>query len=298
MEQIHIAYKFLGGAAALFSAAAWALGSILFRRLGEKVSPLGMNLGKGIIGILYLGILILLLGREPFNARAILNLGISGILGIALGDTLFFTALMYIGPRLTILLGMLGPVFTVILAVAFLGERPSFLAWTGIILTTAGVTWVLLEQECEQKAKKKWILGVSYALLSAVCTSVGIILAKVGVASVSALAGTFIRLFWGTIGLTIWGLRTGKIKNWLEPFRDVRVLQLASLATFVAIFGGFWLFLVALKYIDASCATILNSTTPLFIIPMAAIALREKISLRAILGSVVAVSGIALVFIR
>ena len=76
------------------------------------------------------------------------------------------------------------------------------------------------------------------------------------------------------------------------------MLGLAFLAVFVAIFGGFWLFLVALKYADASVATVLNSTTPLFILPMAAISLKEKIPVHAVIGSIIGVMGVALIFIN
>ncbi|GAH50516.1 unnamed protein product, partial [marine sediment metagenome] len=69
-----------------------------------------------------------------------------------------------------------------------------------------------------------------------------------------------------------------------------------SFIVFIVVFGGFWLSLLALKYIDASIASTLNSTTPLFILPMVAIILKEKVSIQAILGAAIAVGGIALIF--
>ncbi|MDD5772428.1 MAG: DMT family transporter [bacterium] len=297
MMQSHLIYGMLGGLAALGSAVAWAFGSILFEKLGNDVSPLGMNLGKGIIGILYLGILLLLIGMEPINNRDFLFLALSGLLGIALGDTFFFKALMHLGPRLTILLETLGPVLTVIMAVLFLHERPSSLAWTGSIFTIAGVTWVLFESAPMEKLKENWISGVKYALLSSFCMSLGIIFAKIGVSSTSALQGTLIRFLFSVIGLTLWGTATREIKNWLLPFKNIRSLKLLLLTVFIAVFGGFWLFLVALKYIDASIATILNSTTPLFILPMVVFISKEKISPRAIIGAVIAIAGIGLIFV-
>ncbi len=60
-------------------------------------------------------------------------------------------------------------------------------------------------------------------------------------------------------------------------------------------FGGFWLSLVALKHTDASFANTLGSTSPLFILPMAAIVLKEKISMKAGLGAAVAEGGVALI---
>lgn len=296
MERFFI-YKILGSLAALFSASAWAFSSILFRRLGEKALPLGMNLGKCIIGVLYLGVVLVFTGIKPVSIQSFLLLGVSGLLGIAFGDTFFFKALIYLGPRLSLLLGTLGPVFTVTLAVIFLREKISLLVCLGIFLTVAGVTWVLWQQSPDEKRGENYLRGIQYALLSMICTSIAIILAKIGVVSISALEATFIRLFWGIIGLALWGGLNRQLKDWLSPFKDPRSLKLILFAVLVAIFGGFYLFLVALKYTDASIVTILNSTTPLFILPMAAFILKEKVSIREVTGATLAVAGVVLIFI-
>jgi len=291
-------YGILGGLAALTSAFAWALGSILFRKIGEKATPLGMNLAKGIIGLFYLFTVATLSGFKPIPLHNIMLLGISGILGIALGDTLFFKALIYLGPRLTILLGAIGSVFTVILAVVFLHERFSLLVWCGIFLTISGVAWVLWDRPENDKANRNWFRGINYALLSSLCMSLGIIFAKRAIESTPTLEATLIRFFGGIIGIVIWSFATGTLKSSLRPFTDPRLLKFTLFTVFVIIFGGFWLFLVALKYVEASIAAILNSTAPLFILPMSAVFLKEKISPRAIIGAIIAVYGVILIFIK
>lgn len=298
MTQTQLLNTTLGGLAALASAFTWALGSILFRKLGNRVSPLGMNFGKNIIGVLYIGIILLLTGIKAVSNREFLILGASGLLGIAIGDTLFFKALMQLGPRLTVLLGTLGPIFTVVLAVVLLREKPSFLAWIGIFLTTAGVFWILWKRTPEKKARKDWLSGIKYLLLSILCASIGTILAKIGVTSVSSLQALFIRFAGAAAGLTLYGLISRQTKTWLSPFRDIRLLKFILLTVFIVIFGGFWLFLLSLKYTNASTAAILNSTEPLFILPLTAFLFKEKISLQETIGAIVAVSGVSLIFMR
>jgi drug/metabolite transporter (DMT)-like permease len=100
------------------------------------------------------------------------------------------------------------------------------------------------------------------------------------------------------IGLLIVGVSTRQLKNWMAPFGERRTIRLMLAAVFVAIFGGFWLFLVALKYIDASIAVVLNETAPLFVLPMAFFILKEKVSARSIIGAFVATAGVVLIFIR
>ncbi|MBU0503998.1 MAG: DMT family transporter [Candidatus Omnitrophica bacterium] len=298
MIQPNQVYGILGGVAALASAAVWALGSILFRKIGEEVTPFGMNLCKGIIGLFYLSVVIILSGFQTVSTSTFLLLGASGILGITLGDTLFFKALIYLGPRLTVLLETMGSVFTVILAVVFLRERFSLVVWCGLFLTVTGVTWVLWDGSEIKKADKNWHNGIKYALLSALCMSLGIIFAKKVIESTSALQANFIRFLGGTIGIITWGLITKNFRSSLQPFTNPRLLKFTLLTVFVVIFGGFWLFLVALKYVDASIATILNSTTPLFILPMAVVFLKEKISFQAVIGAIIAVCGVILIFLK
>lgn len=287
----------LGASAALASAAGWAVGSILFRRIGDEASPLGMNLGKGILSLLLLGAVLLVAGTSTMDGRALAFLVVSGVIGITLGDTFFFMALVRLDPRLTLLLMTVGQVATVLMAVAFLGERPAPLAWAGIPLVLGGVTWVMREQTpaAERGQGRMGTGGVTWGLLAALCISGGFVLAKVGLEEVSALQGTVVRFAAGMAGLALYGLARGEIGAWLSPFRSPALLRSILLAVAVISFGGFYLTMVAYKHTDASLATILMSTEPIFILPLAAVALKERISRRAVLGALVAVSGVVLI---
>jgi drug/metabolite transporter (DMT)-like permease len=289
--------KTIGALAALGSAAAWAFSSILFREVGEDVSPAGMNLGKGAVGILLMGAALLWTGAEPVDARTVLVLGASGLLGIAAGDTFFFKALLRLGPRLTMILGLMSPVITILLAVVLLRERPSPSAWLGAGLTLAGLV-VVMRGTPADGTRPELRSGLFYALLSALCMALSVILAKIGVARISALEAALVRHLWAVAGLTAWGLAARRIGGWLAPFRKPRLLKLVFCSAVVVIFGGFWLSMVALKHLDASTATVLNMTEPLFILPLTAVVLKEKIRFREVAGALLALSGVALILLR
>ncbi len=288
----------LGSAAALASACSWAIGAILFRRLGDSLSPVAMNLTKSVIGTLYLGVVLLLFGFGPVNRQDFLFLGLSGLLGIAIGDSFFFKSLMYLGARLTVLAEMSGPILTVVLAVVLLDEKISLAVAIGMILVLTGVTWVLWEHAGRDEVRIARLKGVGFSLLSGLCMSASIILAKKALANTSAIQATFIRIFWAALSLSAWGLVSRSMNSWVRPLSNHKLLRLALLAAFVAIFGGFWLFLVALKFIDASIATVLNSTTPLFILPLSALMLKENISVRSLFGVCIAILGVALLILH
>ncbi len=279
----------------LLSACSWALGAILWRRLGERLSSYGMNLAKTAIGALFLGIVLLAAGSEPIGARSIAYLALSGIVGIAIGDTFFFLSLMELGPRRASLMGALNPVAIAVAAAAFLGERPTPLAWAGIVAASLGVGWVLWERASTGGGRESTSLGVRYGLLSVLCTAGGVLLAKVGVASAPTVHAAWIRLLAGSVGLALWGATRSELGRWVDPLRGGALLAKVAAVVAVVVFGGFWLSLVALKHIDAALAGPLNATAPLFILPMSVVLMKERVSLRAALGAGIAVGGVALI---
>ena len=280
----------------LLSACSWALGAILWRRLGEQLSSYSMNLGKTVLGSLYLGLFLLLIGYQPVDMRSFVFLALSGIIGITIGDTFFFLALMQLGPRRASLMGALNPVAIAVAAAVSLGERPTPGAWLGIAATACGVGWVLWERApvasggAENRSR-----GISYGLLSVLCTAGAVLLAKVGVASVPTVHATWLRLMAGSAGLAFWGASRSELGEWVAPFRRGELLAKVAAVVVVVVAGGFWLSLVALKHIDASIAGPLNATGPLFILPMSILLMKEKLSRRAVLGTVIAVGGVALI---
>lgn len=79
----------IGMAAALGSAASWAVGSVLFKMLGDRLAPIPLTFAKGVLGALMLGITLAFTGLHGLEPRPLLLLTTSGILGIAIGDTFF-----------------------------------------------------------------------------------------------------------------------------------------------------------------------------------------------------------------
>lgn len=281
----------IGISAALGSAASWAVGSLLFERLGERISPLAMTLAKGGVSVVLLGLTLVFTGYEDVERQPLLLLILSGLLGIALGDTFFFEALQDLGAHALVLLLMLGQVLTVVLAVLFLGETPTLSAWFGIVLVVLGIG-IVLSAKLSGEKQALGLRGIAFGLLSVLCMSVSLIIAKKGLESISAIQATFIRMLSGTLGMLLFGTVTRRLGRWAMPFKDQNLACLFLVSVCVVTFGGFWLSLVAIKYVDVSIANTLNSTEPLFILPLTAIFLKEKIAFRAVVGTFITTVGI------
>ena len=286
--------KVIGMAAALGSAASWALGSVLFRRLGDHLPPISLTFAKGIAGAALLGALVAIIGFEPISTEAWLLLILSGLLGIALGDTLFFLALNNLGAHVVVILFTLGQVLTAILAVFWLGEQPHPLDWAGISLILGGVT-VVMWTRISGEGGRTHIVGALYGLLSVLAMAVSIILAKEALATTGSIQATFIRMVAGTAGIFLFGQVTGQLYGGLSALRRPRLFGFFLLSVGVVTFGGFWLSLVAIAHLDVTIANTLNATEPLFVLPLAALLLKERITPPVVLGSLATVGGIVLI---
>ncbi|MCM2359246.1 MAG: DMT family transporter [Geobacteraceae bacterium] len=277
--------------AALGSAASWSLGAVLFKGLGESLSSFAMTLVKGGVSVFLLGALTLLTGGYAnIGGEAYLYLILSGILGIALSDTFFFSALKEVSPQTITLLFTFGQVVTVLLAVLLLGETLPLQGWGGIALIITGITIGMFPGFAEKGQSS--LRGIVFGLISILLMSFSVILTKKGLAEVSTLYATFLRMLAGTLGMLLVGIATRRLGGWVTPFRDPRLMTRFTLSVCVITFGGFWLAIVAFKYTSVAVANSLISTEPIFVLPVAALLLKEKVTVHAVAGAVIATVGV------
>ena len=202
-------------------------------------------------------------------------------------------ALRSLGAHTVVVLLTLGQVLTVLLALAWLGERPGAVQAAGIALVLGGVAtvmWVRLSGD-EQSSK---FAGLGWGLAAVVCMAVSVIIAKEALASADSIQAAFIRLLAGTIGIFLFGQATSRMGDSLKFLLDKRFAALFLISVFVVTFGGFWLSLFAIEKTDVSVANTLNSTEPLFVLPIATFVLKETITVWVVIGSILAVLGITL----
>ena len=137
----------LGQILSLLAALAWACGLIFFKRSGERVPPIALNLFKNTVAVLLLAITLLAMGDGPgrlgdFPSGDVYILLLSGVIGIALADTLFFHSLNLIGVGLNAIVDCLYSPFVVLFAWLLLSEglSGSTLVGLGLILSAVLVS--------------------------------------------------------------------------------------------------------------------------------------------------------------
>lgn len=300
----------MGELAALGSALVWAGASILFAKLGEKVSGLSMNLLKCAISLaFFLPALLLLEGvlwPAGVTGAGLSLLAISGVIGLSIGDTAYFGSLIRLGPRKALLLTTLVPPVTATLGWAFLDEPMTLGMLAGMGLTLAGVTWVVQERAGSSDGagapqKLDWI-GLGLGVIAAVSQATGSYLTKAAPidteamamgGAAEALAVSIVRLTFGVAGLAIVIAAMGRSRELLVPFASRRDTVYLMTATFLGTFLGIWLMNYGFLNAYIGVAATLNSTSPIFVLPLAVIFLDDKLTARSVVGALIAVGGIA-----
>lgn len=289
-----------GGLAALTAAFLWALASLWFTRLGSHLSVIEVNFLKGLLALVWLVITLYLSGGglQAIPAAALGLLLVSGVVGITLGDSAYLQALQHLGPRRTLLLATLAPPMVGLIAWGVLGESLAWLSWLGIFVTIAGIIWVILERTPDSAPAFDLRRGVWFGFLAALSQSVALVLSRLALTrtSVDSLQSTILRLAAAVLVLAIWSMLRRRPLVSRSVFRTQPGLwgTLAA-ATFFGTYLAMWLQQVSIALAPAGIVQTLLSASPLFILPIAALQ-GQKITLRAVLGALLALGGVALLF--
>ena len=292
-----------GALAALSAACCWALATTMFKGMTKTIPPLHLNLLKGSIATFCLCATLLLTGRwsESIELKPALTLVVSGVIGIACGDSAYFAALSRLGARKTLLTESIAPPLTAFLALVFLSESLSANSWLGVLLTVSGVAWVISERVSDKNGVSHELqtrAGVVYALLAASCQAIGAVLSRAALSSssISPLWSALIRLMAAVIILSLWVFvyRSIPFRKFIEPL-SAKIVRRLTFAVFIGTFLAIWLQQIAFKLNSAGVAQTLLATSPLFVLPMAPF-IGERVTLRAVIGAIVAIVGVALLF--
>ena len=292
---------YIGEIAALSAALLWAISSVVYTGLGLRISPLKLNFYKGIIAIAFIGITLAIQGTAllGISQSTIALLSLSGVIGIGLGDTAYFSALNSLGARRTLLLETASPPIGALLALIFIGERLNSLSWCGILLTITGIAWVISERNLANNMSVSR-QGVGWGLLAALAQAVGSVISRFALvrSNISPLESTLIRLLGGTV-VVVGLLFLSAIKNKTEAkiALSIRSLGIITVVALASTYFGIWLQQTSLKFAPTGIAQTFLATSPLFVLPIVAIQ-KEKITRRAIFGVAISLAGIALMFNR
>lgn len=301
----------LGELCGLGTAFLWSLSAIAWSHASLRIGALQVTAIRAVLAAIVLGIVHLVLFGSllPYHLdlRETTLLVASGAIAVGVGDLCFFHALHLVGPRIGMLMLTLSPVVSAGLAYLLPPhEKLSATAWAGILLTTAGVAWVIPEKDGRHAWKSHpegFRTGILLAAAGATLFSVGYLMTGLALKdnagdNGAAFSGAFIRVAAGAAVTVLALAATRKLSHTGPALRDGVAMRIIAGGTLVGPVFGIWLSTIALQKAEVGVATACINTGPIFMLALAYFSHRERPSWRSIAGTLVAVAGVLLLVLR
>ena len=294
-----------GEFAALGTACCWAASYILFTLAVRIAGPKWLNRWRLTVA----AVLLLVVHGVAFGRPLPLDAGwgvwgwltLSGVIGFAISDAFLFRALYHIGAHRTSLVTSLIPVISTAMAWIVFGETMS---WTQLLASAGVVAGIALVVSARSPGRRdaanvrQATLGILFALGTVVTQSARYILSKKALAhAIPALSANVVQIVAAAAAVWIAAFAGGRWKNDLEPFSDPRAAGGMIGGAIAGPFIGVTLSMVALSYARVGIASTLMALQPVLLLPFAALVLKERIGVRAIAGTALAVGGVACLFL-
>lgn len=291
-----------GELSAALSALLWASAGIVIARIRPALTAGAINYGKNLVATVCFVLLLWIVTGSPLpqglDAATAGIFAASGFLGLALCDTYLMRSLLDIGPqRMSTVLLCVPALATLLAVLPPLSERAPGTVWLGIAVCITGILLALRRHPEHDVDPIRFQRGIRNAFIAAIFQAAAVLLARYGLHKVQApiLSSAVVRMAAGTIGLVVLGGLMGRVGSWHRQLARPSAAAMIFGASFVGTFLGILFNQAGLLWsTHAGVATTLNSMLPIYLMPMSAIYLKERFGKRAILATLMAVAGIAL----
>ncbi|MBB1491626.1 DMT family transporter [Paracoccus sp. MC1854] len=288
--------------AALGAAVCWALTGLLAARPVAEVGPFAFNLYRQCFVTLVLAALVLVSGAWRGTDPALLPvLALSGFVGVFMGDTVLFFALRRLGPRRTGALFAMNAPMAALLGWLVLGETLAPQGVAGVVLCATGVAICVLGRaptnHLERVHGPIW-QGVALGLLAALGQASGSLIARPAMATgLDPMVASLVRVMVGALCLgTLSRLPLGAARP-LGRLSGRGAAQIVA-SGLLAMVVGMTLLLFALQGGKVGIVSTLWALSPVLILPVLWIVTGERPPAASWAGALVAVTGMALIFLR
>lgn len=125
----------------------WGSNFNLGRFVQGEIPPLGLSFWRWFVAW---SILVLFIWKPMYQAREIAKSHWKLLLGLSILGVASFNSFVYIGLQWTIatnavLLQSVCPIFTIVFAALFVGERTQMIQWVGVLTSILGIFYILSE---------------------------------------------------------------------------------------------------------------------------------------------------------
>jgi len=288
---------YIGEWMAIINAMLWAIAFILFKISGHTIAPFSLNLFKNTLGSICLALtLVLFRSIIPTSAPLadILWLVGSGILGIAIADTLMFKALNILGASRSALVDCLYSPFIIFFSFLFLRESITWPKLVGMLLMILSIPLVYSDRKKNPISNDAFLKGLLWGTLAMASMAIGIVYIKPILERYPVLWTTSVRMIGGTIAMFVFAVFQKNSKAIFSIFKPQAAWKFALPSSFLGAFPCILLWVGSFTYADASIAGLITQLSVFFTVILAGIFLQEKLTLNKWLAVAIAFLGSAI----
>ncbi len=283
---------------AISTAFCWSISSSYFEACGKKIGSFNLNMTRLIFGLffvmMYNYFTVGMILPTDASLEIILILGLSGILGIFLGDLMLFEAFVLLSARITLLIFFAVPPLTALISFIFLGDTMKMNEVIGMAVILYGIYIVVSKKNDGTGSRRISRKGVLFAIGATFLQAIGNVLSDYAVVDYNPFLSAEIRLIAGLLAFIILYTVKGHWQKYFTTFSDKKVVMNIGIGSFFGPFLGIALSLVSFQYLNPGIATTLGSISPIILIPYVAFVKKEKITKYDIIGTLVAFIGLVI----
>jgi drug/metabolite transporter (DMT)-like permease len=295
-------FPLAGELSSALSALLWGSAGIVIARISPALTAGALNYGKNLFATICFVALLWIVSGSPLpstlSSSAFWIFAASGFLGLALCDTFLLRSLLDIGPQRMSTVFLCVPALAALIAVLPpFSERTHITVWLGIAVCLGGILLAIRRHPVHDVDPERFRRGVRNAFLAALLQTGAVLLARYGLYENQAplLESAVVRMTAGTLGLVAMGAVRGRLGSWHRQLSVPKSAFMLAGASFFGTFLGILTNQAGLQWaVHAGVATTLNSLMPIYLLPLSVIFLKERFGKRAILATLIAVAGVAL----
>lgn len=291
----------LGATVALTCAFTWSLSVVLFKKTGDTLHPILLNLLKnGLAFLLMIPTVYFVEGSFSLDVEAsdVAILFASGLLGIGIADALVLKSLKMVGAtRIAIVECVYSPA-VIALSLAFLGETLTWARVVGALLVLSAILCVSVKRTVasaeEDLPTANIPVGMVVGVLGILAMAAGVVLIKPIFDRVPLFWIITLRLGAGSLAsVALFQIMCDRPRE-IAALRAAPRKDLIFAACLLSTYVSMIMWVAGFKYNDAMIAAVLNQTSTIFTVALATIFLHERFTPMKAVGTALAVGGVLL----
>jgi DME family drug/metabolite transporter len=295
----------IGELAALGAAISWTVSALLYGKALQEAKPLSANIIRLTATSAFLIALLAVLGKfsvlASLETDTLILAGVSGIIGLGIGDTLYMVSLKSIGVSRAVPITCTYPLFTIVWAIFLVGEPVTLSIVFGAVAIVFGIWLLSREKNRANRGAEKKILSksVAIALTTAIIWSIGITMVNIAMKEAPDLDHAYTLNILRVIAAAALMTAASPIIDRTPGFTRIGKKNVIAIIIGGIVALGFGWFLLTYSFIHTleAQAVPISSTTPLFSTFLGAALLHEKLTAKGALGAIIIVFGVFLIFL-